>query len=100
MIVRTWHGRTKTADAVIYRNYVEATGIKELTSTKGNLGAQIWQQPEGDITHIMVISWWDHVESIKAFAGKNITTARYYEEDEKYLMEKEPYVQHYECFDY
>ncbi|MGE5107386.1 MAG: hypothetical protein ACM3H8_07570 [Sphingobacteriales bacterium] len=100
MIARTWHGRTKTTDAVIYREYVEATGIKELTSTKGNLGAQIWQQQEGDITHIIVLSWWNDMGSIKAFAGNDIAIAKYYPEDTKYLLELEPNVQHYECYDY
>jgi heme-degrading monooxygenase HmoA len=100
MITRFWHGRTKTKDAAEYRKYVIETGIRELTTTKGNLGAQIWQQEEGDITHIIVLSWWDGYESIKAFAGEDIAIARYYEEDKKYLLEMEPHVQHYECYDF
>ena len=100
MIARTWHGRTKTSDAEVYRNYVISTGVKGLTSTRGNLGVQIWQKTEGDFTHIHVVSWWDDYESIKAFAGDEIEKARYYEDDKKYLLEFEPYVQHYECYDF
>ena len=100
MITRFWHGRTKTNEADDYRKYVMETGISGLISTKGNLGAQIWQQEEGAITHIIVISWWDGYESIKAFAGEDIAIARYYEEDKKYLLEREPHVQHYECYDF
>ena len=100
MIARTWHGRTKTADASVYRQYVEVTGIKDLTSTKGNIGAQIWQRREGDITHIWVVSWWKDLESIIGFAGNDIITARYYKEDTKYLLELEPHVQHYDCYDF
>src|SRR5262245_11334452 len=100
MVARTWHGRTKTEDAEVYRKYVEETGIDELTSTKGNLGAQIWQQQEGDTTHIYVVSWWKDLNSIVAFAGNDIALAHYYKEDEKYLLELEPYVQHYDCYDY
>ena len=100
MIARIWHGKTKTGDAVKYREYVIATGIEELTSTGGNLGAQIWQQREGEITHIFVLSWWNSYESIKAFAGTDFDVARYYEEDKKYLLEMEPHVQHYECYDF
>ena len=98
MIVRTWHGRTKTSDAARYRDYVIETGIKNLTSTNGNTGAQIWQQQDGDITHIWVVSWWNSLESIKAFAGEDITIARYYEADPDYLLELESRVQHYECY--
>lgn len=100
MIARFWHGRTKTADAEIYRQYVKDTGIKGLTATPGNTGAQIWQQSEGDITHIWVVSWWKDYESIKAFAGNDITVARYYEEDKKYLLEFEPFVINCEAFDF
>ncbi|MCW3117329.1 MAG: antibiotic biosynthesis monooxygenase [Chitinophagaceae bacterium] len=100
MITRIWHGKTKTTDAVIYREFVIATGIKDYIATKGNKGAQIWQWTEGDITHIWTVSWWDHVESIKAFAGGDIEKAKYYDEDKKYLLGFEPRVQHYETFDF
>ena len=75
MIVRLWHGRTKTTDAETYRQFVIETGIKEYTSTNGNLGAQIWQRQEGAITHIWTVSWWKNIESIRAFAGEEIEKA-------------------------
>jgi len=100
MIARIWHGRTKTSDAEIYRQYVMDTGIVGYRSIKGNLGAQIWQQQEGDITHICTISWWKDYETIKAFADDDYEKAKYYDEDKKYLLEFEPKVQHYECFDF
>jgi heme-degrading monooxygenase HmoA len=100
MIVRFWHGRTKSTDAEQYRKYVTGTGIRGLTTTPGNMGAQIWQQQEGEITHIWVVSWWKDDESIKAFAGEDISIARYYEEDKKYLLEFEPFVINCEAFDF
>src|ERR1700748_3799116 len=100
MISRIWHGRTKSADAEIYRQYVIETGIIDYRSIKGNLGAQIWQRKEGDITHIWTISWWQDYESIKAFAGDDIQKAHYYEEDKKYLLEFEPTVIHCEAYDF
>lgn len=100
MIIRLWHGRTSTANADAYRNYVIESGIKDYTSIKGNLGAQIWQKQEGDITHIWTASWWKDYESIKAFAGEDYTKAKYYEEDKKYLLEFEPEVVHYEAYDF
>ena len=100
MIVRIWHGRTKTTDAQIYRQYVIDTGIKDYTSVRGNLGAQIWQREEGENTHIWTISWWQDIESIGAFAGENIAAARYYDGDKRYLLEFEPEVMHCEAFDF
>lgn len=100
MIVRIWHGRTKTSDAERYRQYVIETGIPEYLSTPGNLGAQIWQRQEGDITHIWTVSWWSNFESIRVFAGNNPEKAKYYEEDEKYLLEFEPDVMHCEAHEF
>jgi len=100
MITRIWHGRTKTTDAELYRQFVIKTGIKDYTSTRGNLGVQIWQRREGDITHIWTVSWWDNSESIKAFAGDEIEKAKYYDDDKKYLLEFEPTVLHCETFNF
>lgn len=100
MIVRIWHGRTKREDAESYRRFVIETGMKDYTSTPGNLGAQIWQRNEGDITHIWTVSWWTDMESIKAFAGQEIEAAKYYDDDKKYLLEFEPNVMHADAFDF
>jgi heme-degrading monooxygenase HmoA len=100
MIVRIWHGRTKTSDAEAYREFVIATGITDYKSVKGNLGAQVWQRREGDITHVCTVSWWQDLESIKAFAGNDIEKAKYYEEDKDYLLEFEPSVMHCESYDF
>lgn len=100
MITRIWHGRTNTEHAATYRQYVADTGMKDYTDIPGNLGAQIWQRQEGDITHIWTVSWWDNYESIKAFAGDDFEKARYYEEDKKYLLEFEPTVLHCETYDF
>ncbi len=100
MIARFWHGRTKISDAAVYRKYVTDTGIRDLITTPGNKGAQIWQQEEGSITHIWVISWWKDYDSIKAFAGNDIAVARYYEEDKKYLLELEPRVMNCESYEF
>lgn len=98
MIVRVWHGKTLTQNADAYLDYVTQTGIEDYRSTPGNLNAQVWQKEEGDITHIYTVSWWVNIESIKAFAGDDYEQAKYYKEDEKYLLEFEPTVNHYECF--
>jgi heme-degrading monooxygenase HmoA len=100
MIVRIWHGRTKASDAETYRQFVIETGIKDYQSVKGNLGAQIWQRQEGDITHIWTVSWWQDMESIRAFAGRDIATAKYYDDDKRYLLEFEPEVMHCEAYDF
>jgi hypothetical protein len=43
-----------------------------------------------------VLTLWDSVESIQAFAGEDISCARYYPLDREYLVELEPRVEHHE----
>src|SRR5260221_9963242 len=100
MIVRIWHGRTKSKDAIAYREFVIETGIKDYTSSNGILGAQILQRQEGDITHIWTVSWWKDIESIKVVAGNEIEKAKCYVEDKKYLLEFEPNAMHFETFNF
>ena len=100
MITRIWHGKTKTEFAEVYRQYVIDTGMRDYVMTPGNLGAQIWQRQNGDITEIWTVSWWKDYESIKTFAGEDFEKAHYYEEDKKYLLEFEPTVIHCETFDF
>jgi heme-degrading monooxygenase HmoA len=87
-------------DAEKYRAFVIKTGITDYQSVKGNLGAQVWQRQEGDITHIWTVSWWESFESIRNFAGEDPGKARYYEDDRDYLLEFEPSVMHCEVFDF
>jgi len=49
-----------------------------------------------DRTEFITLSMWDSVEAIRAFAGDEIETAVYYPEDDRYLIERGPTVDHYE----
>ncbi len=44
----------------------------------------------------MVISLWSAEEAIQAFAGEDISVARFYPEDERYLIERELTASHFE----
>ena len=44
----------------------------------------------------MTYSLWDDVDAIKAFAGDDIDASVYFPEDERYLIEQDDRVKHYE----
>ena len=98
MIARIWHGETAAEKAGEYLDYLNRTGIPGYRGTPGNRGAFVLRRIEGDRAHFLTISLWDSLESIKKFAGEDYERARYYPEDEKFLLEFEPTVQHYEYF--
>jgi hypothetical protein len=98
MITRVWHGRTKASDAERYLKFLYDSGIKDYIATPGNIEVRIWREIEGDIAHFWTVSTWENFESIKMFAGEDVTIARYYPEDNDFLLEFEPHVKHYETF--
>jgi heme-degrading monooxygenase HmoA len=98
MIARIWHGKTKASDAVAYLEYLFKSGIPAYRATRGNKGAWVLRRMESDVAHFMTLSFWESREAIAAFAGADIEVAKYYPEDEKYLLEFEQTVTHYELF--
>ena len=48
------------------------------------------------MTHFVLTTLWDSVDAIRSFAGDDYERARYYPEDDAYLLEREPLVTHYE----
>lgn len=98
MITRIWHGETKKEDADIYLTCDRQTGLKDYISIPGNISAKILRKIENDICHLYTVTEWDNIESIKKFAGEDCEMARYYPEDEKYLLEFEEKAAHYETY--
>ena len=96
MIARTWHGRVPAAEADAYHDYLRRTGLPDYQGTPGNRGVLVQLRIEGDVAHFTLTSFWESVDAIKAFAGDSYEIARYYPEDDDYLLEREPFVTHAE----
>jgi hypothetical protein len=96
MIARVWHGRIRAADANEYVRYIEDTGLRDYRACRGNRGALMLVRRSGDEAEVFTLSLWDSYEAITAFAGDDITRARYYPEDTKYLLELEEHVRHFD----
>jgi heme-degrading monooxygenase HmoA len=96
MIARIWRGRTQAAKADDYLDYLEATGLKEYAGTPGNQGVRVLRRDEGDAAEFLLITVWESIDAIRAFAGDDVERSVYYPEDDAYLLEREPTVVHYE----
>lgn len=95
MIARTWHGRVPLAKAAAYEAYLQKTGLADYQRVAGNRGVYLLRRDEDDVSHFTTLTFWDSVEAIQAFAGEEYERARYYPEDDDYLLEREPFVTHY-----
>jgi uncharacterized protein YndB with AHSA1/START domain/heme-degrading monooxygenase HmoA len=97
MIARMWRGWVRTEKVAEYIDVVERTGMAGYRRTPGNAGAQLLTRDLGDgRTELLTLSWWSDLDAIRAFAGDDIEVAKYYPEDDEYLLDREPTVAHFE----
>lgn len=96
MIARLWHGTTAAEKANEYLEYLNRTGIPDYRNTAGNRGAYVLRKIEGGKAHFYTLSFWESLDAIKKFAGEDYEKARYYPQDEDFLLEFEPTVQHFD----
>ena len=96
MIVRMWHGRVPAAKASRYREFLNARAIPDYRSATGNVSVHVLERGDGDVTHFITLTFWRDMDAIRGFAGHDVETAKYYPEDQDFLVELEPKVVHYE----
>ena len=78
-----------------YASFLEQRAIADYRSVAGNLGVEILRRDEDEVTHFLTVTHWESEECIRAFAGSEPLKAKYYPEDQGYLLDFEPLVQHY-----
>jgi heme-degrading monooxygenase HmoA len=96
MIARTWHGAVPADKADAYHAFLLQTGVPDYQSTPGIRGVHLLRRTEGDLVHFLLVTFWDSLDAVRAFAGDDVLRARYYPKDEDFLIEKEPFVTHYD----
>ncbi len=96
MIARTWRGATRAADAEAYLEYLHRTGLTEYRKTPGNRGVLGLRRMVNDRAEFFLVSLWESEESIHQFAGDDIEKAVFYPEDDRFLVERDNHVSHYE----
>ena len=97
MIARMWRGWVRTADREAYVDYIEGTGMTEYRATPGNQGAwMVARDLEDGRTEIVTLSFWSSRDAIRGFAGDDIERAVFYPEDERFLVDRETTVTHFD----
>jgi heme-degrading monooxygenase HmoA len=90
MILRTWHGRTRIENAAAYETFMRERAAPDYGSIPGFRRAVFTRRDENDEAHFLLMTFWDGMEAVKAFAGADPAKAKYYPEDDRYLLKKEP----------
>jgi heme-degrading monooxygenase HmoA len=96
MIARIWRGAVTKADGDPYAAYMQETGVAEYEKTPGNRGVWMLRRDVEDRTEFVMLTLWDSLEAVKAFAGDDYETAVFYPEDDRFLIERDLTAAHYE----
>jgi heme-degrading monooxygenase HmoA len=96
MIARIWRGSVRETDRDTYYEYLQKTGLKEYAETPGNRGVFTLRRVENGQCEFLLLTLWDSWDAIRAFAGPDYEKAVYYPEDDQFLIERGPKVEHYE----
>jgi len=97
MILRIWRTVVATERVAEYADLIRRTGIAGYRETPGNMDAQVGLRDLGNgRSEVVTLSWWTNVDDIRAFAGADAEAARYYPEDDRFLLDRDPRVKHYE----
>lgn len=96
MIARIWRGEVRASDGDAYARYLSQTGEPDCRALPGNRGVLVLRRDAEERTEFVFVSFWSDMDAIRAFAGDDLERARYYPEDERYLLSLDPHVRHYD----
>jgi len=96
MIARIWRGVVEATDADAYADYMLETGVPGYTSTPGNRGVYMLRRISEAGCEFVMVSLWSSMDDVRAFAGDDVEQAVFYPEDDKFLVERDLRVRHYE----
>jgi len=98
LIARLWHGMTRLSDADEYAEFMKVRAAPDYGSVDGLERLYFLRRDESDVAHFLLVTIWDSMDSVKQFAGDEPEKAKYYSEDDDFLLEKEVTSALYEVF--
>ena len=96
--MRLWHGEVSIEKADEYEKFMIEKAAPDYGSVDGLLKLYFQRRNENKTAHFLLVTIWDSLESIKGFAGAEPEIAKYYPEDDEFLLEKEKTSSMYEIF--
>lgn len=96
MIARVWRGATRAEDADAYLEYLDRTGHAEYRRVAGHRRTMTLRRLHEGRAEFVVMSFWDSRDAIRAFAGADVERAVFYPEDDRYLVERDERVAHFD----
>ncbi len=96
MIARTWRGRATTAKADAYARHFTDNVLPELKSLPGHRGTYLLRSEAGGAVEFTAVTLWESRESIRAFAGPDISKAHVEPDARAVLSDFDAHAEHYD----
>ena len=97
-IMRLWHGEVSIEKADEYEKFMFEKAAPDYGSIDGLLKLYFQRRNEETTAHFLLVTIWDSIGSIIKFAGAEPERAKYYAEDDNFLLAKEEKTSMYEVF--
>jgi antibiotic biosynthesis monooxygenase (ABM) superfamily enzyme len=97
MIARVWRGTTLAEDGDAYAAYIEETGMKGARELPGARGTLVLRRERAGCAEFETILLFDSLADVKAFAGDELDAAVFFPDDDRYLIERDLEVRHFEA---
>ena len=99
MIARIWTGATRATDADAYEEYMHEVALAGYANVAGNRAVLMLRRArDDDRTEFTMITVWDGLKNVIAFAGPDPERAVFYPRDEQFLVERDLTVRHYDVY--
>ena len=99
MIIRTWRGRAAPSNPDAYPQHFRGNVAVELQAVEGFLGASLLRQERPDGIEFLVISRWQTMAAVRAFAGDDTGKAVVEPGAVAALVSYDDRVQHFELIE-
>jgi len=96
MIARTWRGRATSNNADAYERHFVGNVLPELKELTGNRGNWLLKREVDGNVEFLALTVWESRDSIRAFAGENISKAHVEPQARAVLSAFDEHADHYE----
>jgi antibiotic biosynthesis monooxygenase (ABM) superfamily enzyme len=96
VIARVWRGATLAENGDAYAAYLEETGMRNARELPGSRGTLVLRRERAGYAEFETILLFERMEDVRGFAGDELDAAVFFDLDDKYLVERDLEVRHYE----
>jgi heme-degrading monooxygenase HmoA len=98
VIARIWRGCVRATDADEYEAYMRRVALPGYRDVPGNRGGYMLRRTVGQLEEFCMVTVWESMDAIRAFAGDDPEVAVFYPADDRFLVTRDDRVAHYSVY--